>query len=259
MEITVDGLKVRYRISGEGNSALVILQGWGTSFEAYDPIMRLLAPYMLVVQFDFPGFGKSQEPPEAWSVSQYTDFFIKLMSELGLEKAVLLGHSYGGRVIIDLCSRDASTLPFKVERLVLVDAAGILPQRTDAQKRRIARYKRLKKFFAFPPVYALFKEPIEQWKSKQGSEDYRNATPLMRQALVKAVNEDLSDRLPLIKQETLLIWGDQDTATPLSDGEKMDELIPDSGLAVVHGAGHFSYLDQPIVFNNILKSYFKIK
>ena len=258
MEITVDGHKVRYQISGEGDKTIVILQGWGTTYEAYDPIMRLLSPHMRVVQFDMPGFGRSPEPEKAWSVLDYTEFFIKFVEALGLKKVILMGHSYGGRVIIRLASRKPSEIPFEIERLVMVDAAGILPRRSPAQLRKIARYKRLKAFLSFPPVYALFKEPIEQWKSRQGSDDYRNATPLMRQALVMAVNEDLSDLLPDIPYETLLVWGDQDTATPLSDGEKMDSLIPDSGLAVIHGAGHFSYLDQPTVFANIMKAYFKI-
>ena len=256
MEITVDGHKVRYQISGEGDKALVILQGWGTTYEAYDPIMRLLSPHMRVVQFDMPGFGRSPEPEKAWSVLDYTEFFIKFVEALNLKKVMLMGHSYGGRVIIRLASRKPSEIPFEIEKLIMVDAAGILPQRSPAQLRKIARYKRLKAFLNFPLIYALFKEPIEQWKSHQGSDDYRNATPLMRQALVMAVNEDLSDLLPDIGYETLLIWGDRDTATPLSDGQKMDSLIPDSGLAVIPNAGHFSYLDQPVIFANIMKSYF---
>ena len=99
---------------------------------------------------------------------------------------------------------------------------------------------------------------MEDWRSRQGSADYRNATPIMRQCLVMAVNEDLRHLMPQIKQETLLIWGDADTATPIGDAKIMDSLIPDSGLAVLKGAGHFSFLEQPAVFANIMRTYLQI-
>ncbi|MCR5452768.1 MAG: alpha/beta hydrolase [Lachnospiraceae bacterium] len=253
--VSIDELNIRYKDTGEGD-VIVILQGWGTRLEVYDSIANTLVSGYRVIQFDFPGFGESTEPPEPWDPRDYAAFFIKFMKKLGIKKATLMGHSYGGRVIICLASGDKSKLGFEIEKLVLFDAAGILPQRTAAQEKKVKRYKRLKAFLSLPPVYALFKEPIEQWKSKQGSEDYRNATPIMRSTLVKAVNTDLSDKLPDIDYETLLIWGENDTATPLSDGQKMDKLIPNSGLAVIQNAGHYAFLEQPVVFTNILKSYF---
>ena len=76
--------------------------------------------------------------------------------------------------------------------------------------------------------------------------------------LVKAVNEDLTSLLPEIKQETLLIWGENDTATPISDAKLMEKMIPDAGLAVIKNAGHFCFVEQPVIFSNIMKSYFKI-
>ena len=81
---------------------------------------------------------------------------------------------------------------------------------------------------------------------------------MMKKCMVMAVNEDLTDLLPKIKQETLLIWGDKDTATPIGDAKIMDEMIPDSGLAVIPGTGHFSFLENPGVFAGIMKSYFKL-
>ena len=107
-------------------------------------------------------------------------------------------------------------------------------------------------------IYALFPELIDDWRSRQGSADYRNASPMMRQCMVMAVNEDLTDLLPKIKQDTLLIWGDKDTATPISDAKLMEEKIPGSGLAVLKGCGHFSFLENPTVFKSIMRSYFNI-
>ena len=141
---------------------------------------------------------------------------------------------------------------------MLVDSAGILPKKTFAQKMKIKRYKVLKKILNQKVVYALFPELIDDWRSRQGSEDYRNASPIMRQCLVMAVNEDLTELLPHIKQDTLLIWGDEDTATPIEDAKLMEERIPNSGLAVLEGTGHFSFFEQPIIFRNIMRSYFQV-
>ena len=88
----------------------------------------------------------------------------------------------------------------------------------------------------------------ERIAAGSASSDYANAGP-MRPTLVKLVNEDLTPELPRVRASTLLIWGDQDDATPVSDGETMERLIPDAGLVVFEGAGHFSYLDQAQRFN----------
>lgn len=209
------------------------------------------------MQFDLPGFGASEEPREAWDVDAYADFFLKLMDALKISEAVLLGHSYGGRVIIKLAARE--DLPLKISRIVLVDSAGILPKRTWRQKMKIRRYKMLKKIVNLKLIYKICPELIDEWKSRQGSEDYRNATPMMRQCMVKAVNEDLTELLPKIRQETLLIWGDMDTATPIADAKLMEERIPDAGLAVIPGTGHFCFLEKPGQFAGIMKSYFRIR
>jgi len=73
--------------------------------------------------------------------------------------------------------------------------------------------------------------------------------------LVKIVNEDLTELLPLVKQEVLLIWGENDDSTPLADGKLMEKLMPDAGLAVMPNAGHYAFLEQPALFCKILDSY----
>ncbi|MDE6531569.1 MAG: alpha/beta hydrolase [Lachnospiraceae bacterium] len=256
MEIVVDGYKISYKITGEGEETVVILQGWGTELSVYDSVAACISSQYRVVQFDLPGFGASEEPREAWDVDAYADFFLKLMDALKIRKAVLLGHSYGGRVIIKLASRE--NLPLEISRIVLVDSAGILPKRTWRQNMKIRRYKMLKKLVNLKLIYKICPELIDEWKSKQGSEDYRNATPMMRQCMVKAVNEDLTELLPKIRQETLLIWGDMDTATPIADAKLMEERLPDAGLAVIPGTGHFCFLEKPGQFAGIMRSYFHI-
>lgn len=159
-------------------------------------------------------------------------------------------------MIIKLAARDS--VPFEIKNIVLIDSAGIMPKSSFSQKMKVKRYKVLKKILNMKVVYALFPELIDDWRSRQGSADYRNASPMMRQCLVMAVNEDLTELLPKVKQDTLLIWGDKDTATPITDAKLMEDKIPNAGLVVLKGAGHFSFLEQPMIFRNIMRSYFQM-
>ena len=256
MNIVVDGYNICVKTTGTGDKTVVILQGWGTDLGVYDSVAGVIdGSRYRVIQFDFPGFGGSDEPKEPWDVDGFADFFCRFMEVMQVKQATLIGHSYGGRVIIKLAARES--IPFEITNIILIDSAGVLPVRTTAQKWKIRKYKILKKFLNMKLIYAMFPEVIDDWRSRQGSADYRNATPMMRQCMVKAINEDLTELLPKIRQEVLLIWGDQDTATPIRDAHIMEEKIPNCGLAVIPGTGHFSFLEKPAQFRGIMEAYLK--
>lgn len=257
MKISIDGYDISYKISGpEGADTLVVLQGWGTEMSLYDSVAAAVSDSYRVIQFDLPGFGNSDEPREPWNVDAYADFFCSFMEALGIKKAVLLGHSYGGRVIIKLAARE--NIPFEIEKIVLVDSAGVMPERSASQKFKVRMYKIKRNFLTSKPVHSMFPEVIDYWMSKQGSEDYRNASPMMKKCLVMAVNEDLQHLMPSVKQEVLLVWGDLDMDTPISDAHKMEEKMPNAALVVLTGTDHFSFLYKPVEFRNILRAFLKI-
>ena len=260
MNITIDGLDINYKISGPDGSGdapvLVVLQGWGTGLEIYDSVATAVNDRYRVVQCDLPGFGASDEPNEPWNVDAYADFFCAFMEALDVKKAILLGHSYGGRIIIKLAARES--LPFEIEKIVLVDSAGVMPERTASQKFRVRMYKIKRNFLMSRPVHAMFPEVIDYWMSKQGSDDYRAASPMMKKCLVMAVNEDLQGIMPQVKQETLLVWGDLDADTPISDAYKMEKQIPNSALVVLDGTDHYSFLYKPVEFRGILRAFLGI-
>lgn len=106
-----------------------------------------------------------------------------------------------------------------------------------------------------PVMHFLYPDAVEEMRRKRGSSDYNNATPLMRATLVKVVNEDLEPLIHLVQCPTLLIWGDLDTATPIADAKRMEELITDAGLVVCEGAGHFSFAEQPAKVNGALRAF----
>lgn len=256
MQIVIDGLKINYNIIGSG-SYVFLLHGWGANLELYNNIAQTISEKYTVVSFDFPGFGKSDEPPSPWSVSDYVKLTIKFIQHFECDKEIiLLGHSFGGRVIIKMATE--FELPFNINKIILVDSAGILPKRTLKYKIRLRCYKIGRRFLEFPVMKAAFPNALSALRKRMGSSDYSNASEIMRKCLVLTVNEDLEPLLSKIKQPTLLIWGENDTATPLSDGKLMEEKIPGSGLVVLEGAGHYSFLEQPFIFRQVIKSFLEI-
>lgn len=245
--VEIEGLRTRVVVRGSGAPVLV-LHGWGASIEAVYPIITGLEPVASIYALDLPGFGESQLPPEPWGVEEYQAFVASFMDALTIERACIVAHSNGGRIAI----RMAATEPSRVERLVLVDSAGIRPKRTFRWYRRVAMAK-IGKHAAL-----RLGRPGERLRDalvgRAGSTDYLAAGE-MRPTLVKLVNSDLRQHMPDIKVPTLLVWGSDDTDTPLSAAREMERLIPDAGLVVLEGAGHFSYLDQPARFARIVTHF----
>lgn len=248
--IVIDNLNINYIDEGEGKT-IVLFHGWGANKEAFTPIVKKLSSYMRVVALDFPGFGKSDEPNEIWDVNFYAEFMKKFIKEAGCEGAIWLGHSFGGRVIIKLFEKTE----VKPEKIVLVDAAGIKPKRGLDYYVKVYSYKLGKKVLKLPLINKT--HLYEKWVKNAGSSDYKMLSENMRATMSKVVNEDLREYLSCINVPTLLIWGDKDTATPISDAHIMDSMLPDSGIVVLEGAGHFSYLDRPGKFFAALEYFVK--
>jgi pimeloyl-ACP methyl ester carboxylesterase len=250
----VCGLNIHYIEEGEG-PLVVLLHGWGSNIELFQPTVDLLKNNYKVVTMDMPGFGQSEEPDEPWDVDRYVDFLLAFLEPYHPDKVILLGHSFGGRVIIKLCARD---LPFKVEKVILVDSAGVLPVKSPWEKFKQKLIRLTKWFFQLKLVQKLFPHLLETLRRSSGSADYNAASPLMRQTLVKVVNEDLCDLMPHIVCPTLLIWGTADTATPFSDAVKMNELMPESAIVRLEGAGHYSFLERQEQYLRVLASFFNV-
>lgn len=239
--VKIDDLNISYADEGSGK-VLLLLHGWGASKEAFAPVIKKMSQTMRVIAPDFPGFGKSDEPNEIWDVTKYAEFTNKFIERLQIGGAVWLAHSFGGRVVMKLYGMAAK----KPEKIVLVDSAGIKPKRGWGYYVKVYSYKLGKKLLSLPGIRKT--GLYEAFVKNAGSSDYKNLSGNMRATMSKVVNEDLRSYLPGIKCPTLLIWGDNDTATPMADAELMNTLLPDSGIVTLEGAGHFSYLDRPQKF-----------
>ncbi len=238
--IEIDGLQIEYIDEGQG-VVVLLLHGWNAPAETYRLILDHLKTRFRVVAPNMPGCGGSDEPPEAWTVDRFADFTAAFAKALGIEKATLMGHSFGGRTILKLMSREAR--PFQVDKIVLLDAAGIKPKRTMTYYTKVYSFKALKTICKIPPFKQMFPHAVENARKKRGSADYQQASEVMRRTMSLCINEDLKAALPKVDVPTLLIWGECDTATPLRDGQLMEKHIPDAGLVVLKGAGHFAFAE----------------
>lgn len=254
--ITLCGQRIVYDRYGGGDRFLLILHGWGCDRGLFAKTAAQLAAKYTVLVPDLCGFGESEEPHRPFTVGDYAGICTKFIESLGIKSLSLLGHSYGGRIIFKLF--EDGEPPFAVERICLVDAAGIRPRRTVKQRASLAFYKVGKRVLLLPPVRKLFPHTLEAWRAKRGSADYNAASEIMKKTLSLSVNEDLSHCMKNINCPTLLFWGEADDATPLSDAKKMEKSIRDAGLVVVPGGSHFSFLDAPLLFSRVLSSFFEL-
>jgi pimeloyl-ACP methyl ester carboxylesterase len=240
MQILINDLRIHYKIYGiENEKAVVLLHGWGDSLNSFNPIINYLKEKYKVYAIDLPGFGKSSMPTKPLTIINYTEIIKQMFDELNIEKPILIGHSFGGRIIITL----VGLFKYKVDRIVLIDSAGIKPKRTIWYYIKIYTYKFLKLFRKF-----MRKERAKKYLYKLrkifGSTDYNKVNETMKRTLSLTVNEDLRKYLKYILVPTLLIWGEKDDVTPLKDGLIMKKIIPDSGLVILKNAGHYSFIDK---------------
>jgi pimeloyl-ACP methyl ester carboxylesterase len=236
------------RIVQVGNGpAVVVLHGWGGRIESMAPVIQCLAPAFNVLALDLPGFGESDVPVGAWGTPDYAAYVRDVMREVGIERAAFVGHSFGAKTSLYL----AATHDGLVDKIVVAGSSGLrTPPSPAARAKRLA--SRVAKLAANlgPPGRAL-RDTIYR---RVASQDYRDAGP-MRSVLVKVVNEDLSALLPRVRIPTLLVWGTKDDAVPVAHARRMERLIPNAGLVLFEGAGHFAYLDDPQRFCRIVRHF----
>ena len=252
MEVQVNGKKINYEVSGQGKP-IVLLHGWLASLETMAPLARHLEKHFKVYSIDVIGFGKSELPDKPLNTNDFGDFLKELLEKLEIENPILIGHSNGGRMIINFAGRNLG----KINKIVLIDSAGIIPKRKPKYYIRTYTFKVLKNIFKILPKTEMVNNLKDRILGKFVSSDYKNSPDVLKKTMSIILNEDQKYLMPNIKAPTLLIWGDKDTATPIEDGKTMEKLIPGSGLVTYEGAGHFSYLDKLSNCLLVLDEFFK--
>lgn len=252
MQVKVKDWNINYEVLGKG-TPVILLHGWLTSLETMRPIANSLAQNFEVYLIDVVGFGKSDMPEHPLSSDDFGDFLEELVKNLKIENPILIGHSNGGRIIINAVGRGL----VNPRKIVLIDSAGLKPKRSTKYYIKVGFFKTGKFILNLLPNTKAIKEFKEKLLNKVGSADYKASAPVLKETMKKILNEDQSKMLPNIKCPTLLIWGTLDKDTPISDAKKMEQLIPDCGLVAYSGSSHFSYLENIDNCNRVLNEFFK--
>lgn len=239
MKINIKNLSINYIQYGEGND-IVLLHGWGQNIEMMRPIGDNFQNRFRITILDFPGFGESEEPKEAWTIEDYELMLEEFLKKVNVKKPIVIGHSFGGRVAIRYSARNP------ISKLVLFGSPCIR-----IQEELSLGVKILKKLKTLPGLNGLG----EYMKKFIGSRDYKAASPIMRQTLVNVVNEDLSKFAREIEEPTLLIWGTNDTEAPLNEAKELEKIMLDAALITLPGT-HYAYLENLPRVVTILANFF---
>ncbi len=252
-KIEIQGIKINHMVVGEGQP-IVMLHGWGANIDLLQPLANKLVPLEYkVYMLDMPGFGESDDPPTAFTVFDYANFCIKYFDYLQLDDLLLFGHSFGGRLGLIL----ASDYSDRIKKMVLSDSAGIKTDAPFTSRIRLQSYKFVRDSLSTLGAKSLSDTLRQAYNQRYGSTDFQQVSGVMRETFVNVVNQDLLEYASRVAVPTILIWGDKDEDTPLWQGKKLEETIPDSALIIHKGAGHYAYLEFPSETARIMDALFR--
>ncbi|MDZ7716694.1 MAG: alpha/beta hydrolase [Balneolaceae bacterium] len=255
---TYQSMPVNYHQLGEGKP-LIVLHGWGSSSSVMMPLAKQLSHLRECFVLDLPGFGDTPEPSTSWHIDDYADMIESFIKDKFDEPVDLLAHSFGGRITLKLCARPSGKE--RIDKVLITGGAGMKPRRSASYYVKKYTAKLLKAPFLILPSKQREKaldwlRNTSAWKAL-GSSEYAELSGVMRETFVKSVTEHLESCLPAIPHEVLLLWGRDDNATPLYQGERMEAGIKNAALVVIDNAGHYAFLDRPKHFASIAEAFFK--
>lgn len=232
----IESQNVYYQRVGK-NRNLILIHGWGTDVSTFWPIVDLLKNNFTLWLIDLPGFGRSDLPKKTFTISDYAKIIAEFIKKNSINKPIVLGHSYGGKIAIKL----TSLYPNLIDKLILEGSSGIKPKKTLFQ---ILLFPVVKIANLFLPNVFNTKSKIRNKLYKKLESDYADAGK-MKAIFLNTLKEDITPDLSKIKTETLLIWGEKDRAVPLKYGKKIYQLIKNSKLVVLEDTDHFPHIKWP--------------
>ncbi len=246
MQVVVNNLLTNYVQKGSGKNVL-LLHGWGDSSKGMHLFIEALAKKYKVTSIDLPGFGGTQAPSEAWSVSDYAGFVQQFAYKIGLEPALVIGHSNGGAIAIRALSGG-----LVADKLVLVASAGIRGEYKG--RMQILRYiTKAGKAIAMLLPKRIQKKLRRKLYTTVGSDML--VAEHLQETFKKVVADDVRQAASTLTVPTLLIYGDNDVSTPLAFGRKLEQAIPNSRLEVIPGGEHGLPTENTQQVINLIKGF----
>ncbi len=268
--VLLDGQPVNVIELGEG-PPLVFVHGLSGSWPNWLEQLPVLAARHRVIAFDLPGFGHSPMPAEPISISGYARVLDRLLDTLAIDAAAVVGNSMGGFVGAEL----AIAFPQRVERLVLISAAGISTFNHRGAVRAVPVLQRAERIVAAYTAWMASKSDTvtrrprlrdatlnvvarhpSRLPAALAAEQLRGAgKPGFMQALKANLDYDFRERLAEIACPTLIVWGDSDRLITVRDADVFAELIPNSRKVILEDTGHVAMIERPSAFNALLEEF----
>jgi pimeloyl-ACP methyl ester carboxylesterase len=252
----VNRLSIAYQRAGQG-PPLVLLHGFICDSRAWQPQIEDLSRDFDVIAWDCPGCGQSSDPPEEFTMAQFSACLAGLLDHAGIDSAHLLGLSWGGTCILEFYRLHRG----RVRSIILADSYAGWTGSLDAEA-AAARLERCLNESRLPAeawVPQWVPDAFTTAASQSLLDDYAaimsDFHPVGFRAMSRAVTPDFSGILPTIRVPTLLVWGDDDKRSPLSAARRMHDAIPASNLVVIPNAGHVSNFEQPFAFNEAIRAF----
>ncbi len=273
--IAVDGQAVNTIELGAEHAGvsqtLVFVHGLSGCWANWLEQLPVFAAQHRVIAVDLPGFGASPMPASNISIAGYARLLDGLLGELSVDAAVVVGNSMGGFIAAEL----AIAVPQRVERLVLVSAAGISTHANPGATRAVPVLRRMERILAMTGGWAASKSDAfarrprlrdaalnvvarhpSRLPAALAAEQIRGAgKPGFMQALQDTLEYPVRERLPEIACPTLIVWGEKDRLIPVRDADVFAELIPNSRKVIFEDTGHVSMIERPAAFNALLRDF----
>lgn len=251
--IQVNNIWVNYKVTGMGRPVL-LMHGWLHNSEHWADVQKNIAKQgYQVIAVDLLGFGKSQDPPASWNISEYADFIVQFVKALNLNNCTIAGHSFGGRIAIKLGGRSIE----EIKDIILIDAAG-MNTAISTRKKIIIFFSKLFSILFYVWPLSLLQDKVREIVYKRlRNEDYLSVNKVMRKVFLLATKEDLKKDAARIIKPTLIVWGETDRLTPLSDANMLHKLVNNSQLEIIKDIGHSPNVKAPEELSKIIVEYLK--
>lgn len=238
----INNVKVEYDYNYISEKCIVFLHGFGGNLKNFSQFSKIFNNFgYSTLNINLTDFG-FKNLPKFFNIYNFADIVFKLIKSLKIKSFSLIGHSFGGRISIILASMYED-----VNKLILVDSAGLKPRFNIITKSKILKYKIYKKL-------AIKNKKFKNKLASFGSSDYKTLNDNQKAVFNNVIHEDLKYLLKNIKNKTLIIFGKKDRDTPVYMAKKLNKHIKNSKLVILN-AGHYSYLEETQKFINLVKIF----
>lgn len=249
-------MQINYTVKGRGNKNIILLHGWGGSMESLQGLQDELTKTIAyrVYNVELPGFGQSNlQKGKTLTLDDYVAALDIFIEKNNINKPILVGHSFGGKIALAYSIKNGN----KIRNLILINSSGLKPKNSLKKYALILPTKSFGLLFSLPLLNKI-KEPIRRgyYKLIVRERDYLRAKELQK-TLKNVLKINLDDQIEKINVDTLLIWGEKDSYTPLWMGEKLSKLLPNARLEVIQGAKHNLPLINPQIISSMIRLHIK--